>query len=532
MPNLADAFTRLDRYLQRKTKETRAAGFAVAVTDRKKLLGVRTYGYADVAARKPITSKTLFEIGSIGKSFTAIALLQLHEAGKLDLHAPITHYLPWFQVRSQYEPITVHHLLSHTAGIVSSPDLTSDSRYDVYALRETETGYSPGAHFYYSNVGFRALGFLLETLTGQSYADAIRTRILEPLGMKATDPVITHETRKRLAMGHQRLYDDRPTHPTHLLVPATWLETGTGDGSLACTAADLATYLRALLNHGRNLISEDSFKLMTARVIEEDVPGWFYGYGLGTFEDEGFACLGHGGDMPGYSAGMQGDLDTGVGVCLFVNQSQVFGITSHLLTLFRAALRGEELPPLSPPAEPSKIANAADYAGTYRAGGKTLTLVAKGRQLTLRHGGERIPLEARETDTFFVNHPDFALFLLSFGRVGGAVVEALHGPDWYVNERYTGATHFEAPAEWANYVGHYRSHSPWLSNFRVVLRKGALMQITPDGTGTPLAPMPDGSFRVGAEAHSPERLRFDSVVDGQALRATLSGHPYYRAFTA
>jgi len=210
----------------------------------------------------------------------------------------------------------------------------------------------------------------------------------------------------------------------------------------------------------------------------------------------------------------------------------VFGITSHLLTLFRAALRGEELPPLPPLAEPSKIANAADYAGTYRAGDKTLTLGAKGKQLTLRHGGERIPLEAREADTFFVNHPDFALFLLSFGRVGGAVVEALHGPDGYVNERYTGATHFEAPAEWANYVGHYRSHSPWLSNFRVVLRKGALIQITPDGTGTPLAPMPDGSFCVGSEAHSPERLRFESVVDGQALRATLSGHPYYRAFTA
>jgi CubicO group peptidase (beta-lactamase class C family) len=310
----------------------------------------------------------------------------------------------------------------------------------VHALRETETGFPPGAHFYYSNVGFRALGFLLETLTGQSYADAIRTRLLEPLGMKASDSVITHETRRRLAVGYQRLYDDRPSHPTHPLIPATWLETGTGDGCLACTAADLATYLRALLNRGRGLISEDSFKLMTARVVEEDEPGWFYGYGLGTFELDGCACLGHGGDMPGYSAGMQGDLDTGVGVCVLVNQSQVFGITSHLLTLFRAALRGKELPPLPPLARPTHIENAADYAGTYRAGegqsrgiAPTLTLSTQGRQLILEHGGERLPLEARGEDTFFVNYPDFALFLLRFGRTDGVVVEAAHGPSWYVH---------------------------------------------------------------------------------------------------
>lgn len=538
MPNLSEAFTRLDQYLQRKIKETRTAGFAVAVTNRKKLLGVRTCGYADVAARKPVTPNTLFEIGSIGKSFTAMALLQLHEAGKLDLHAPVTRYLPWFQVRSQYEPITVHHLLSHTAGIVSSPDLTSDSRYDVHALRETETGFPPGAHFYYSNIGYRTLGLMLEEITGQSYAEVIRTRILEPLGMKDSDPVITHETRKHLAVGYQRFYDDRPSNPSHPLVPATWLETGTGDGSLACTAADLAKYLRALLNRGRGLISEASFQLLTQRVIEEDEPGWYYGYGLGTFQVEGFTCLGHGGDMPGFSAGMQGDLDTGVGVCLLVNQSQVFGITSHLLTLFRAALRGKELPPLPPLASRTHIENAADYTGTYRAGdgqsrgiAPTLMLIAKGKQLALKHGGELLPLESRGEDTFFVNHPDFALFLLRFGRINGVVVEAAHGPNWYAHKRYTGPTTIDYPQAWEAFVGHYRSYNPWLSNFRVVLRKGGLLQITPEGTETPLAPLPEDLFRVGAEAHSPERLRFDSVVGGRALRANLSGCDYYRAFT-
>lgn len=525
------AFARLDELAEQILRERNVAGLAVAVTNREQLLGIRTYGYADVSARRPITPETLFEIGSIGKSFTAIALLQLHAEGRVDLHAPVTQYLPWFEVRSQFGPITLHHLLSHTAGIVSSPNITNDSRYDVYALRETETGSPPGAHFYYSDVGYRALGLVLEEVTGQSYADAIRTRILTPLGMDATDPVITHATRQHLAVGYQRFYDDRPTHPNHPLVPATWLETGTGDGCLACTAADLAAYLRALLNRGQGLLSEDGFGLLTQRLIEEDVPGWFYGYGLGAFEDEGFACLGHGGDMVGYSAGMQGDMDNGIGVCVLINQSQVFGITTSFLRLFRAAERGEAIPPLPAPADPTRVENAEQYAGRYQSEHQTLELRAKGERLYLYHRGESVVLEARGEDTFFVPHPDFALFPLRFGRTDGQIVEAYHGPDWYRSERYAGPATFNSPAEWSAFVGHYRSNNPWRTNFRVALRKGALWLIDPDGSETALIPLSDNLFRVGAETHLPERLSFGSVAAGQALSANFSGCAYYRTFT-
>ena len=530
MTSFQSAFARLDQFVRRKIKETRTSGIAVAVTDRKKLLAVRVYGFADVAARKPVTPKTLFEIGSIGKSFTAIALLQLHEAGKLDLHAPVTHYLPWFQVQSEHAPITVHHLLSHTSGLVRSPDITSDSRYDVYALRETETGYAPGAHFRYSDVGYRTLGFMLEEITGQSYADVIRTRILDPLGMRATDPVITHETRRRLAVGYQRFYDDRPPHPSYPLVPATWLETGTGDGSLASTAADMAAYVRMLLNRGRGLISEASFDLMTERVIETEGEE-FYGYGLWTSEDEGHRCFNHGGGMVGYSSGLMGDLDLGLGVAVLVNETNVYGLTPYVFKLFRAAQRGGKLPPRPPAADLFTVENAADYAGTYRAGRKTLTLTAQGKQLTLKHAGERIRLEKGGEDSFFVNHPDFALFLLRFGRADGKVVEAFHGPDWYTHKRFAGPTNFDYPKEWEAYVGHYRSNSPWLSNFRIALRKGALALIYPDGAEEPMTLVKDNLFRVGEKAHWPERIRFDSLVNGQALRANLSGQDYYRAFT-
>lgn len=166
--NLQAAFTRLDQFIEQKLKETQTAGVVVSVTDRERTLHVAACGYANVTARKPVMPDTLFEIGSIGKSFTSLALLQLHAAGQLDLHAPITRYLPWFQIRSQSAPISVHHLMSHTAGLPQGSDITSDSRYGVYLLRELETGFAPGEKFWYSNVGYQALGWMLEERLGQS----------------------------------------------------------------------------------------------------------------------------------------------------------------------------------------------------------------------------------------------------------------------------------------------------------------------------------------------------------------------------
>ncbi|HKG25677.1 MAG TPA: hypothetical protein VKB09_08510 [Thermomicrobiales bacterium] len=102
-----------------------------------------------------------------------------------------------------------------------------------------------------------------------------------------------------------------------------------------------------------------------------------------------------------------------------------------------------------------------------------------------------------------------------------------------VNDHYDGPRSFDHPPEWLAYLGRYRSHNPWLPIFAVVLRKGELWQIMPAGADgfddeQPLVPLPDGSFRVGADERGPERIRFDTIVDGQAVHANLSGGDYYR----
>lgn len=159
-------------------------------------------------------------------------------------------------------------------------------------------------------------------------------------------------------------------------------------------------------------------------------------------------------------------------------------------------------------------------------------LVAEGGRLLLEAGDERVVMEQRGSDCFYVGHPDFALFLLQFGRDQTShVVEAFHGPAWYTNERYRGPARFDYPTVWEAYTGHYPAHNPWLSHLRIVLRKGTLVLIFPDGDEAVLVSVGEGIFRVGQAEHAPERIRFDTIIQGEALRATLSNCDYFRSFT-
>ena len=533
-----EAFIALESFVKERMRADNIPGLAIAVTDREKLLHVSLHGFADLGAQIPVAPDTLFEIGSISKSFTAFALMQLVEDGKLDLRAPVTHYLPWFQVPSEHEPITLHHLLSHTAGVINGMDFSAEAEYEVYALRETEANAAPGTFFHYSNVGYKTLGLVQEELLGRSYAEIIRERILDPLEMTTTQAAITHETRRRMALGYASLYDDRPGHPSYPRVPATWMEYDAADGSIAATVTDMAAYVRMLMNRGQGpgtrIVSGESFALMTQRVIEtpEDEEGTFYGYGLVISESDGRTCIGHGGGMVGYYSAILADMDDGLGIVVLTNGPGEPGEIARSAVRFLCSVRHKQEPPsLIPVPDPTQVENGIDYAGTYRAGPKSFKLVVAGGRLIMQYGDETTALERRGPDCFFVPHRDFALFLLRFGREEGQVVEAFHGPDWYTGDRYSGPTNFDYPGEWEAYAGHYRSYNPWYPNFRVVLRKGALMLISPVGDEVPTRPLANNLFRVGKDEQSPERIRFDTILNDRALHARLSCCDFYRTCT-
>lgn len=533
----AAAVEHLDTYITDHMHYHNTPAVSLAVTDRERTLRIATHGFANLDARTPVTPEHLFEIGSISKSFAALITMQLVEEGALDLHAPIATYLPWFEVKSRHAPITLHHVLSHTSGLIEGSLAYPDAPSEVWALRETETGCPPGDFYHYSNDAYQALGLLLTNVTGTSFGPLLKERILDRIGMYASEPVIIHAMRPRLAVGYEPMFGDRPYHPSQPLAPATWLESESADGSIAATPADMAAYLRVLLNRGRGVVSEASFAQMITPVADrpENLPLSQYGYGLAIGNVDGHRYIGHGGSMVGYLCYLLCDLDAGFGAMVMTSGPGMSSeIATYAVRLFCAAQDGSDLP--APPELPerARIPNAAEYAGVYRGPDDELTLVADGETLFLDHAGERVQLEAapRIPDAFHVNHPDFALQLLTFGRQEGRVVEAFHGSRWFTNAAHSGPTTFDYPPEWEQIPGHYRSHNPWMTGFRVVLRKGALLAVYPFGWEEPLVPLPDGSFRVGADERLPERLRFFDVAAGRALRARLSNWDYYRFFTA
>jgi CubicO group peptidase (beta-lactamase class C family) len=424
---------RLDDFAERILQLGTAPALAVAITDRDQTLVRRTYGGARPDA--------LWPIASIGKSFTAVVALQLVDEGVLDLDAPIGEYVPWLTIPSGSTAITLHHLLTHTAGLIESSDLAPASNYDVITLAGTELGFPPGEHRRYSNIGYRAAGVVLETVTGLPYGDLVQRRILDRLGLRDTVAVMRHDTRRRLPGGHAPFYDDRPWQREHGLVAAPWVESAEADGCLCCSAEDLAAYLRSIWTGGADLVSPASLATMkTALPPREEYP---YGYGLMI----GPGGFGHTGDMLGYVAYMWVDTEAEVGVVAFANG-------------FRGA----------------------------RWLGEGALAIATGRE-----PGDPA-LDAAET-------------LADDGT---------------------------CPAPYTPYLGRYRAHNPWLPTFLVAGADGRLVMGTDwlDGSQRfPLEPIDAGSFRVGDTDWSPERLRFDTVIDGRAQRATYSGTPYYRAFT-
>ena len=548
-PRTSQDFAPLVEYLERWLSAAPAAGLSISVTDRRETLFTAGVGYADLAARSPALPETTFQIGSIGKSMTALALLQLAQAGRLDLNAPISAHLPWLALPSRYGPITLRHLLSHTAGLPAGTDFAPAARYEGYALRDTEAAWEPGSRYHYSNTGYKLLGWLLEDVTGLDYGSIIRRRVLEPLGMDSSEPVISHRAWHGMATGYVDLHDDRPRRRNDTLIPAHWSEYAVGDGSQVSTAGDMARFARLWLNEGRGaigpVISPAMYRLMTTPVIE--MPGRWgdqheYGYGFGVIihRADGHDFIGHGGSTVGFRSIMMTDQTDGLGVVILCNGAggDLYAAARYALRVAAAIRDGGTVP--EPPAlsDPTLVESADRYAGQFvdEASGAALTLTARDGRLLLHHRDRpAITLEHIAGNAFCVPDDEFDPFPLRFraredAGNDAAMVEINHGPAVYVRE---GAAPLAAavpyPPEWDAFPGHYRSHAPYLTSFRIILRRGRLYLAWPNGGEEPLTPRaghPAASprFYVGpAGEPSAEWIRFDTVVGNHALRARWAG---------
>ncbi len=334
---------------------------------------------------------------------TSLACLQQVQAGNLDLNAPVTDYLDWFEVGSACEePVTIHHLLSHTSGLVGMIDSVPNSYFPVWQLRNTSLGFATGEHFSYSNMGYVVLGYVLEQITGLTYAETIRKFILDPLKMTASESVISHDIYDRLARGYWSThYDDRPASPALSPYPAPWFEFRNASGSVACTAGDLAAFLRLLLNEGRgvdgDVISKENFHLMTTP-NEGSYGEYAHGYGIFVKEHQDFdghKFIWNGGEMIGYHAILMGDMDDGIGVVLLI-KGEAFGIaeSDFAFNVLNAVFHGKDFPELPSPQPPrTVVTNPDSYAGSFISLEKKFQLHSEDDHLIMFYAGDRILLE-------------------------------------------------------------------------------------------------------------------------------------------
>lgn len=527
-------FKPLDAFVEQYLRAMNAPGLTLVLADREGIQRVVTYGFSDLEQKIRVTPERLFQIGSISKSFLANCLLQLHQEGKLDLQRPILDYLPWLRIDSSFEPITVHHLLTHTSGLPGIPNIfLSDP------TAKHRAAYAPGKLFHYNNTAFQLLGHLLMTLDGGLLPDIYRKRILAPLGLAQTEPVITLDARDRTAKNYSAFQNDHAFPRFGRLCEAPAIISSDAAGCIASTPHDMGLYVQMIARHGEGpksrLLGDENFNLFSQAHIkaEEFGPTASYGYGIAVDTLDDHKILRHTGGMISFASAIHVDIDEGVGAFASINAMQGYRpnpIAQFAIRLMRAQ-REKKSFPASPEIKPATfVENAADFAGTYHsADGRSLEFLAEPNHLNLMHNGQSIALESQGDGIFVTPHQDFSRFVLLFARADekdpkSPVVELGWGNDWYTKPEYKGPKTFDTPKEWAAYLGHYRNENNWVGSVRITLRKGRLMA---DGA-TLLEHEQDTRFRMRSDEADTEWISFHDVVDGQAQRIKLSGEDLWR----
>jgi CubicO group peptidase (beta-lactamase class C family) len=300
--------------------ENRAVGIVAAVVKGHDTLLLKGYGKADVEWDVPMPVDAVFEIGSVTKQFTAAAILQLRDAGKLSLDDDISKWLPDFDTRGN--KLTLRRLLDHTSGIVgltempefgllaSNPRFPRDSAYAL--IKRYPFQFPTGEAQIYNNSAFWLLGLVVEKASGGTYEDYVEKKIFEPLGMKRSMYCNSGENVPRRAHGYgvQNGVVRRAPANVH-----TWPFSA---GSLCSTAGDMVIWLKAL--HGGKVLSPKSYAEMIAPSKLNDGTPLRYGMGLSVGTDaRGLKWIGHGGSIAGFTADASWYPDAQMAVVVLMN---------------------------------------------------------------------------------------------------------------------------------------------------------------------------------------------------------------------
>jgi CubicO group peptidase (beta-lactamase class C family) len=471
----------LSRLVAKEMKKHDVRGLSIALVDDQDVVWSRGFGDADAERGIPATDQTVYGIGSVTKLFTALAVLQLVERGRVDLDAPLSRYVPEFSLRARFAaapPITVRNLLTHHGGL---PGDYLKGMWTLHPapfaqlipqLKEEYASYPPDLVYSYSNLGYSLLGSVIEKASGQDYATYVREAVLTPLGMSRSSFGVRPDGEAAPAVGYRK---GRPGAERYLLrdVPA---------GALFSNVRDLSRFIAMAFAGGqagtqrvvRVETLHEMWRAQNAGVaLDMDLRvglGWMLGQpGL----DHAGPVVSHSGGTLGSASQLMLLPEHKLGVIVLANSPagsrMLTGIAVQALKLALAAKTGirETVRPTPAGREPAAVSPGvlAELAGNYASNfGVVFTVVDKGGYLQTQFQGRTFALLPRADGTFAVQYRLFGWLpvdlaalkavALSAHDIAGSTVLAIH----YEGKRFLAAVRIAprpVPQSWLQRAGRY-----------------------------------------------------------------------------
>jgi D-alanyl-D-alanine carboxypeptidase len=376
-------------------KKKQIPGCAVMVRHNGKVVLSEGYGSANLEHGVRVTPQTVFQSGSMGKQFTAMAVMMLVEEGKLSLDDRLSKHL---SVPAKWSPITVRHLLTHTSGLGDYPEdfslqknYTEDELLKMIAAQPL--GFAPGEKWNYSNLGYVTLGILIHKVTGAFYGEFLQERIFGPLGMKNTRVINEPDIIPNRAAGYE--LKDGVLKNQEWVAPTVNM---TADGSLYFTAEDIAKWDEAL--EAKKLLRPAGFEQMWTPVQLNDGSTAPYGFGWGIHKtDSGRRILEHGGEWQGFASYITRYPDDRLTVAILCNRAAADA------AYIAKKITGFHIPELAPHTRAAvKLdpENLRSYAGEYRLEDRfTLKVTVAGDRLETILRGQKMSMVPESETTFF-----------------------------------------------------------------------------------------------------------------------------------
>jgi CubicO group peptidase (beta-lactamase class C family) len=323
-------------YVKAEMQRQRIPGLSLLVAKSGKVVRADGFGLANVELQALVKPETIFQSGSVGKQFTATAVMMLVEQGKIGLDDSLTKYFPG--APATWREVTVGELLSHTAGLGDYPkdfnfrkDWTEDELLKV--VEGIPLSYSPGTSWKYSNLGYLTLGILIHRVTSEFYGDFLQTRIFQPLGMQSARIISEADIVPNRSAGYRLVKGELKNQEWVAPMVNT-----TADGSLYFSILDLAKWDAALYTD--RLLERSSFDLMWTPVRLKNGQPNKGGYGFGWFVEEraGHRCIHHDGSWQGFETAIDRYVDDQLTVVVLTNlaDSEPGKITRHVAEMYLA----------------------------------------------------------------------------------------------------------------------------------------------------------------------------------------------------